>query len=259
MNQLSKFPYPKHIEAHEPGDDIAPYEHIYKAFTSDRNLAMVRSQKNWERLLKRDPYKDLEFTFLCRDDSGNGISYILYSKGSGEWGNALDIKECCWSTPEGLQQILGFMGRLSAEFEAVNWNAPCDVNVHALCPEGYEPSLTIRATGMNRVVDVSAGLATLNAPVSVGGGKVHVEIVDAYWPSNSGVYAIEWSDGNLTVEKCKNISADMKTSVETLVQLITGYITPEEAVYKTCTTVHSAFADFNSLFPKKRLYTMEKF
>lgn len=258
--QLARFPYPKNIAAHRPGDDIQPYAQIYRAFAKDRNWAVVRSQKNWDDLLARDPYKKLEFTFLVRDDLGNGIAYILYDCVKGEVGHVgtMEIKELCWATPEGFQQMLGFIGKLSPEVETVHWHStPCDVNFHALCPDPYDVSLNVLSSGMGRIVDVQAGLQTLIAPT--GSGRVYVDIVDKYWQTNAGTYAIEWESENLTVTKQPSASPDMSTSVETLAQLITGYLSANEAIYKTCTTMHGAYENLNALFPKKQLYLAERF
>jgi len=258
--QLSKFKYPKNVEAHQPGDDAAPYVQIYEAFAEGRNLSAVRNQKSWDELLKRDPYKKLEFTFLVRDDFGKGIAYVMYSRANSEGENGdriMDIKELCWATPDGLHQILGFLGKLTPEFDKVKWNATCDINVHALCNDPYVASAKVIPAGMGRVVDVKAGLEMLAAPK--GSGKVCVDIADKYLTQNSGTYAIEWEDGNLSVVKSQSATADMSTTVETLAQLIPGYLAAGESVYKPCTTIHNAHENLSILFPKKRLYLAERF
>jgi len=257
VSSLSKFPYPKNITAHEPGDDIAPYVQIYEAFTKDRNLAVVRSEKKWKQLLKRDPYQSLEFTYLFRNDDGEPVAYILYGSDPSDDGSGLEIKECCWVCPSALQMVFGFIGKLSAEFSNVNWNAPCDVNIHALVPDSYDANWKVNAVGMNRLVDVAPGLATLRAPK--GSGRVVVDVVDDYWANNSGSYAIEWDGGELRAAKCSSSSADMAVSVQTLAQLVTGYLTPEEAAYKTCTTIHGAYAELAEIFPKRKLFITERF
>ena len=257
INQLSGLPFPKHIEAHWPGDDISPYAQVYETFVRDRNLSMVRSQKNWDDLLKRDPYQHLEFTYLCRDESGNGISYIMYRSEEDGRRNTLEIKEFCWSSVEGFMQMLGFMAKLSPEFKAIGWRAPHDLYVNAIFPDAQSVKLKAMPRVMNRVVDVIAGLETLAAPG--GSGQVTIDVTDTYWQSNSGAYTIAWEGGHLTASKTQGKVPDMSVSVGTLAQLITGYLTPSKAVYKPDTRVHSAHAGLDALFPKKKIYLMEFF
>jgi len=258
IEQITGYPYPKNIQAFEPGNDMTPIMEIYKEFTQNRNLAIVRDQYNWEYILNRDPYKELKFTFVNYDENGVANAYVLYNVGkSGEYENRLQVKELCWRTKEGLHNVFGFFSKLSSEFSSVEWNAPCDVNVHALFPEAYDVSWSVNAAGMNRVVDVKAGLATLRAPS--GSGKVTLDVADTYWKDNSGKYTIQWEAGSLTVAKDTNENVDMAISVETLAQLVTGYMTPSEVALKKEVVTYSNHLALEQLFPKQRLFIVERF
>lgn len=256
--EMQGYSYPKTIEPFEPGDDVAPYAEIYEEFTRDRNLAIVRNKDAWKRMLDRDPYKNLQFTFLNRDADGKGDAYILYEtyKASGD-GNRLKVKELCWRTLEGLHSIWGFLARLGAECESVEWNAPYDVNVHALFPEAYNVSWKKGAGGMNCILDVSAGLSTLRAPN--GNGQLTFDIVDNYQKANSGIYTIQWESGNITACKTTESNIAMATDVQTLAQLVTGYLSPEEAALKKSTTVYNSHLQLCQLFPKQKLHMTEGF
>jgi len=258
MEEINGYPYPKNIQPFEPGDDMTPVMEIYKEFTQNRNLAIVRDKDNWEYILNRDPYKDLKFTFVNYDENGVANAYVLYNvQKSGNYDNRLQIRELCWRTKEGLHNIFGFFAKLSSEFSSVEWNAPCDVNVHALFSEAYNASWSINAAGMNRVVNVKAGLATLRAPS--GSGKITLDVTDAYWKDNSGKYTIQWDAGNLTVAKGTSENVDMAVSVETLAQLVTGYMTPCEVALKKDVVTYSNHLALEQLFPKQRLFIVERF
>jgi len=248
IEQFTGYPFPQNITPYEPGNSITPFVEIYEAFTRNRNLAIKRDTKTWEHLLNRDPYQNLEFTYLVQD------AYILYSVDRSGDGSRVDIKELCWRTPTGLRDIFGFLGKLGAEFNAVLWNAPCDINIHALFPEGYDLTWRVNAVGMNRIVDVTAALATLRAPH--GNGEVIIDVADAYRPANSGLYAVQWESGNLTAAKTTSGTADITTSIQTLAQLVTGYITPQEAGYKQDTTIYN---NISQLFTKQNLFLTERF
>jgi len=257
MYQLAKYPYPKNIEPFEPGDDTAPYAQIYAAFIKKRNLAVVRNKNYWEHITYRDPYNDVNFTYLIRDDANIPIAYILYdAENCSEDGNTLAIKECCWTTPEGLKYVFGFLSKLGAEYEAIQWDAPYDINMHALCTDSYEIDWKVAAGGMNRLVNVPAGLQTLCAPQ--GSGQVNIGITDTFLPINTGTYNIQWENSTLTVKK-QDAPPDMETTVQTMAQLVTGFITPEEALYKNCTKIHSAHENLSQLFPKRSMFMTERF
>jgi len=257
MECIEGYKYPRNIAPHEPGDDIQPFIDMYEEFTRDRNLAIVRSRDTWEYMLNRDPYKDLKFTYLNRDENGVPNAYVLYGQQkSGEYGNRLVIRELVWRTPQGLRDIFGFFSRLN-EFGVVEWNAPCDFHVHTMFPEAYDLRWSVNGCGMNRIVDVKAGLETLRAPE--GSGKVVVDVTDGYWKDNTAKYQIEWDAGNLTVKKGVASEPDMAVSVQTLAQLVTGYLTPTEVALKKDTAVYGDILKLEKLFPKQRLYILERF
>ena len=89
MQLMSSYPNPSQARAHEPGDDITPYAALYESFTKNRNFAVVRDKKAWERLLDRDPYQRLQFTYLF-GPAGSPTAYVLYdAKRGGE-----DLRNC---------------------------------------------------------------------------------------------------------------------------------------------------------------------
>lgn len=259
ISQLLGYKCEMNAVAFEPGDSVIPYEKIYKYFTRERNLSIIRERDAWGKLLDRDPYKNLEFTYLFHDAARRAAAYILYDAEENKNGNRLIIKECCWIKPEALHMVFGFLAKLGAEFEYVHWNAPSDIDIHTLFPEGHKLKWQRASAGMNRITDVSVGLATLRAPAR--SGRVAISITDNFLPNNSGTYAVEWESGAISVEKLNEGTPipDMETTVETLVQLVTGYITPEAAMYKKDTAILGTLAGLNALFPKRHLYIMERY
>jgi len=260
IDQFSGYPYPQNIQQHEPDDDITPFMQIYEQFAENRNLSIVRDSKRWQTMLNRDPYKNYEFTYLNRDENGTPNAYVLYSPiliegASSEPWHRMLIKELCWTTPAGLHNIFGFLAKLSPEYASVQWKVPCGINAHSLFPGKI--SLTETGDGMNRILDVTAGLSTLRAPQ--GSGKLNLEITDTFWSSNSGTYVVEWESGNLTVNKTTSSNIDMATGIETLAQLVPGLLTPEECMYKSDTTIYNNHTQLLQLFPKQKLHMTETF
>ena len=264
LSNLSKYPYSDNIEPYEPGDSIAPYDEIYKSFIKNRNLAVVRSETDWEKLLDRDPYKYSQFTYLYRNCEGLPAAYALFDakktySGNHDFESVFDfmVVEIAWKEPEDLHRIFGFLSKLEAEAVNLQWNVPCDVDVFSLFGDCYGAKLHTVPGGMCRLVNVLEGLKTLHPPN--GSGRTVVEVRDAFWTSNSGIYVLKWGSGELSVGKTSTALPDMSTTVETLTQLVTGYLSSDEAAYKLCTKITGNHSALEALFPRQRLYLLESF
>ena len=259
--QAAFYPFPDGMEPYEPGEPFSPFEEVYGTFIQSRNLAILRKEAEWQNLLERDPYKDFKFTYLHRDSQGKADAYILYNaEDKGSDGNGLKIEELCWATPEGLKCIFGFLGKLGAEYSSIEWNAPCDVDVHALFPNAYDLTWKVASVGMLRLVDVNGALATLRAPE--GSGRVNIGVSDKSLPGNSGIYSIQWESGSLAIQKeegGKNNEPHLETTAETLAQLVTGYLSPLQASYKKDTLLQGRLPELMTLFPKQHIYIKEQF
>ena len=229
IEMFNHYPYPSQTEAFSKGDDIAPFMDVYESFTKDRNLSAVRSKEDWTRILNRDPYMDLHFTYLHYDSAGRADSYVFYNPVKENGGHILQIEECCWRTVYGLHRILGLFGKLSSEYEFVRWNAPNDLDIHALFPEPRSIIWNTQPAGMIRIVDVVGALSRLTAPEGVG--SLSIGVTDEFLPENTGVYQIKWESGNLSVSQQNDGEVELDTNIETLAQLITGYTSPHEALY----------------------------
>ncbi|MCL2365047.1 MAG: GNAT family N-acetyltransferase [Defluviitaleaceae bacterium] len=260
VREFAKFPYPERFVPYEPNDPIEPYAQIYAEFIKNRNLAVVRDERTWKRMLQRDPYLKRDFTFLNYAPDGKPNAYVLYkavNKGSAH--NTLSVRELCWTDPAGLHAVFGFFGKLSAEYRDVEWNVPDGISMQALMPDCYAISVATHAVGMNRIVDVPAVLAMQPAPA--GSAVLSIGVTDAFCPENTGLYRIEWQGGKLNVTRHAEsfTNADMETNVTTLAQLTTGYITAAEAQYRVDTVIRDKKQELALLFPKKDLYLLEGF
>ena len=67
-----------------------------------------------------------------------------------------------------------------------------------------------------------------------------------------------WENASIKIEKTSQ-AHDMELDIETLTQLVTGYITPAQATYRKGVAIHSKMEELSALFPLKTLYLMEHF
>ena len=249
ISALSDFTKFSLMEAYEPSHPVQPYIDIYTDFIRDRNLAIVRSEDDWKEFLDRDPYLKNEHTYLHYDENGNADAYVLYAMTDSGGYFDVQIKELVWLTPLALRRTLGFLHGLSAEAQNIKWSLPTDIDIQSLLPEPYDINFSMKHGGMACLVDIKAMLKTLTPPH--GNGSVVINIT-------SQSYKISWDNGKLTVENTTE-SPDLTTSAKTLVQLITGYITPEKAIYKPDTVISHKYAELKTLFPLKKSHLTEAF
>jgi len=285
---LSRYPYPGGVKVHDKGDPWADFAKVYKVFSRDKNLAMVRGPKEWESLLNRDPHKDRKFTYIHYNQAGEPDAYILYGPSARGQDYCLQIQELAWADKHGLEAMLGFVHGMRSEYTRVIWPLPVGFDVFSMLDEPKTIDLTMDSMPMNRVVDVHAALALMEAPI--GTGSVVMKLLDKFIESNTGMYEISWENGKLNVtrsgfmeaqeggNRCNIIAGsitssknagnnaqkpsslpDIELNVETLVQLTTGYLTPAQAQYRRGVTIHGKEEALAALFPKKDMYMMEDF
>ena len=257
ISELSRYPYPDGMKVHDKGGPWADFARVYEAFTQDKNLPMVRGENEWERLLNRDPYKNKEFTYIHYNAVGQPDGYVLYSGVHGEHKTfTMKITELAWVDNTGRNAMLGFIHGLRSEYDEVNWPLASDIDVLSMIDNAWKINLSIDTVVMNRVVDVPAALGLIKAPS--GRGRVIIGVTDKFMGDNSGAYSISWENGSLMVEKTGQ-TPDMEVNVETLVQLISGYLTTAQALCREGVAVHNKTDELSALFPLKNLYLMEQF
>ncbi|MCL2003251.1 MAG: GNAT family N-acetyltransferase [Oscillospiraceae bacterium] len=257
MDLFCEYRMPERAEQVFPGGDMAELLTVYEAFTLDKNLPLVRDIASMRARAEHDPYITKHYAYLNRDENGAPDAYMLCSAEDGDGGDILKIREMAWTTPEGMRAMLGLIGALAPEFETLKWDAPGGVCLPALIGDAFEVSAARPAYGMNRILHVPRALALLKAPAQPG--RVTLAVTDDALPANTGVYAVEWENGAVTSVKPSGAAADLETDVQTLAQLVTGFLTPAEALLKRGVTVNGSAKALEALFPHKDLYIAEYF
>lgn len=254
-DELSKYPYPNGIKVHDKGGPWADFATVYNVFAKDKNIAMVRGEKEWKGILSRDPHQNREFSYLHYNLSGESDGYVLYDGNKTER-TTMDIKELAWANKEGLYAILGFIHGLRSEYYNISWIVPDGLDIFGVVESSWNVEFKVDSIVMNRVMDVHGALILLDTPL--GEGSVVVGVKDEFLPLNSGAYHVSWKDSRLRVEKTTQ-PPDIDMDVETLSQLTTGYLTPYEAQFRPDVSLHGKLVELTALFPKKNLYLMEFF
>jgi len=253
IDAFRSFPFPEgNVRLWKKGDDTKDLAEVYESFIKSRNYAINRNKENWGHILK-DPYLDMTYTYIHYDDKGSPDSYIIFSPKKSDDDVAV-ISEFAWKTKAGLFGMFGFISGLRPQFSRIKWGVPDDIDVTSIFPEATHSNIRIESDFMVRIINLQGVLERLRP---LGSGKVILDIHDKSFDLNTGVYEVSWGDG-IKVNKT-DASPDISTTIETMAQLAIGYSTPQQAAYKTDTTIHKNMDGLSLLFPKRNLYIWEKF
>ncbi|MDR0325828.1 MAG: GNAT family N-acetyltransferase [Oscillospiraceae bacterium] len=257
MDFFREYPFPGGMTQYHPGGDIAPLMAVYEAFIRDKNLPIVRDTEAMREWADKDPYRTKHYAYLHRDGHGSPDAYLLFRVDEEDGDRILHVRELAWVSPGGLRAVFGFIGGLGPEFETLRWDAPRGIDLPALFKDGFDIKIQITPYGMNRIVDVRRALELMRAPKQPG--RAVIRVTDTALPSNDGTYAVEWENGAVSSVKPSGLEPDLDTDIQTLTQLVTGYLTVDQAKLKRGVAVLGGEATLRALFVHKELYIAEFF
>lgn len=255
VKDLKDFPCPYQAKMHLWGECIQPFKDVYQKFILGQNMAIVRSERQWD-WIEGDPWKDNVYRYLLSDEKGVHAYVVFRPEGNGDERKAV-LKDYAYDSREAFYGILGFLYRLSAQYTYVEGVFPADIDLRALIAEPYRVDQRIDTHGMYRVVDVPRALSLMRHPQ--GCGSYTIAVRDAFIEENTGVYAVEYENGSaLSVERTEE-KADIACDVTTLAQLVLGYAPLSTLRYRPDVTVNGNEDVLNSVFVKKNCYFADYF
>ncbi len=241
----------------EDGTDPSPIVEIYNAFAARHNQAIDRAGWLWERILEHDPAKDRTYTFLWRDETDRPCAYAILNAKDNWNSSELTVKEAAWLDKTALRGLMGFLGRFGGNVKKLVWTVPSSFAPEMFWEEAWDVETATRYSGMNRVVNAAEALKRLRKPA--GQGSVRIAVHDAFFPKNTGVYKVDWENGDGAVKKTRSAAADMECSIQALAQLVVGYLPFEDIAMRPDVTVTAKAAELDALFRKKALYLADYF
>jgi len=241
IDGLKRYPYPTGMRVCNSWEDLAK---IYDKFIQDKNMAILRTQKQWKEILKGDPHKTKDFVYIHPD------AYIMYQAQNRDKTGLMHIKEIAWTSISGLEAIFGFMHGLRSEYSIASWHLPGGPDIFGVVNDPFSVKMNVESLVMTRVLNIPAALELCIAPPTKGSVVISVTYHD--------IYQVSWEDGKVKAEKTK-LPADIETDIETLAQFTTGFMTPAQALYRPGVKIHSKMEELTALFPKKQQYLMEFF
>ena len=238
------------------GSDPGPIIEIYNDFAWRYNLALDREGWRWHGLLETDPMKTKRQAYIWHGEDGQPGAYVLFRAEPDNEPEVLHVLEAGWKTLEALKGLLGFLGGFGSNLKTIDWELPPDLDPNLIWPECKAVKTELIHDGMCRVVNAAKALRLMAKPE--GKGSVRVSLSDDGLPANTGVYKIDWENGEGHVRRAKG-AADLECSVQALSQLVTGYLPLEQLRFRDDVTVNSKAEELGKLFRMKSIYLQDKF
>lgn len=256
-------PYAGHtgdVRLHRMSDGLDELNEVHSAHIGGYNMGIHRSADQWDDLMggSKEAEQDNNYRYIFYEN-GQPVGYVLYTVDDvDEYRRPINIYDFAYTSADALYRIFGFLYSLRAIHAGIkNMDAPLDFDIHSLVAEPYQVSSRVSWNGMARILDVEAALAGMRHPQH--GGSYSVKVEDAFFPANSGVYAVEDAGGRAGVKRRAG-SADFACDINTLAQLVLGYLTIDQARLKPgAIQVNGNEDTLRKVFINKPLYMNDHF
>ena len=230
---------------------------MYGELIKDKNLAVIRTEDLWIRRFDNDPYRDNVYLYIWYNSHNEARGYIQYhTEKSGDIKVNFVVRELVWLDTEALEGIFAFMGKFGSQVKNLIWKAPPFVKLLPFFAEPYDIGQEIHMYGMNRIVNVQKAFELMSLPE--GKGEIVIRVEDDFFPLNTGNYRVTWEDGSRSVEKA-DAEPDLVCNVQSLSQLITGFLTPDELEFAGRITINDKRNVLADVFRHKKLYINDYF
>jgi predicted acetyltransferase len=208
--------------------DIPELDRIYTGALRGRFGPVVRDPAWWRgRVLSGWDGKTPHYTYIWRDEAGQGRSYLIFRFQSEGGNDTMLCQEMVALDPVARSQLFAFIAGHEDQVETVRFQAPPDAPVNLLFPDPLECAAEPRF--MLRVLDVAAALEAYAFPRGAA-GRLSLAVRDAWLPENQGVYELELAGGACQVRRLPaDAPADLACDVTTLAQLLSRLLRPRTA------------------------------
>ena len=251
---LSGYRFSGSAELWKPGDPVSDFTALYNRFAAGFNLAVRRDDRMMlDKHLKGEYYKDRKFGYLLREN-GTPVAYLIFQDIRNDPAAILSVEDLAWEGRTGLNALLGFLGRFSADYGTVRLFLPASLELLSVIqtPGAYEITQTARQDYMIRAVNVQKLLEIIRKPE---GSRFVIRVEkDPLIPENNGTWAVSGNSAVPTEE-----SPDLTVSVCAFAQLACGSVSLSEALYRPDVELHGNEAVLQSVFVRKPVLVEEHF
>lgn len=257
IEALSTFRYTGKARMVQPTDPIEDIKAIFETHFSRYNMPIQREDRHWRKLLGKNPYKECRYTYVLENADGPSAYVVLTAESAGRFEKIGKVHEVAFVHPRGFADVLGFLYRLAAQYIKMNILLPDDIPLAAMVGESYELKGDYSNQQMTRVINVQKALELKQ---HFDGAAYILRVHDSDIPENDGVFSVRCQDGAVSVQKATDAgSADLTVDVRTLTQLLLGFLSLDEALFKADVQVGGNLETLRRVFAKRHVYLTDHF
>ena len=241
-------------ELWKPGDPVSEYTALYNRFAAGFNLAIHRDDDRMLRNhLKGEYFKDRKFGYLLREN-GHPVAYLIFQDIRNDPAAILSVQDLAWEGRTGLNAVLGFLGRFTADYGTVRFFLPASLELLSVIrsPLAYGITQKARQDYMIRVMDVRRVLEIMRKPEETA--FVIRTDGDELIPENNGVWEVR---GDRVVPTDRD--PDLTVSIQALGQLISGSVSLSEALYRPDVSLSGNTSVLQRVFVRKPILVEDHF
>lgn len=228
-----------------PGDDMCAHTAVYEKFIKGYNMAHVRTEEMMQGRIFSDPFETRRYTYLLGNSAA--CAYVTFSHQRQSDRSAIAVQDCAWLGKEGLDAILGFIARYTADYDDVIFRMPSDLKLAALIPDAYAlRESELRSGYMARVINVKTVLSLMKKPADT---RFTIEIDDSQIPENAGI----WRVTDKAVERCSD-APDVSVSAAALAPMLLGFMPLALSEMRDDVKVHANRDALATVFTEKPLF-----
>ncbi|MBQ4258225.1 MAG: GNAT family N-acetyltransferase [Clostridia bacterium] len=250
----------RRVGSQEDVDRIRP---LYRDFIRDKNLSIVREDKDWEYRGEGEfgqigvfHFDDVEYSYLFLDDEENVHAYVKFTFTPSKENfiiGTMNVLDLLYDSPKAFKSVLAFAYGMRAKIATFSCALSEKLDLGLIVPNADHVKRTLSGHNMARVLNPEAVLWGMRQPE--GEGEYSVEIEDALLAVNSGFYTVKYQNG-----KTQSVSheapgcgkkADLRVTVETFCQLAIGLADLKTALYRPGTELCGEFQKMARVFPEK--------
>ena len=251
---LSGYRFDGTAELWKPGVPVSDFTGLYNRFAEGFNLAIRRDDKTMlERHLKGEYYKDRKFGYLLKED-GVPVAYLIFQDIRHDPAAILSVQDIAWDGRKGLNAVLGFLARFTADYGTIRMFLPSSLQLFSLIrsPRAYDITQNVTQGYMIRAVNVRRLLEIIKKPDDCR-FVIRVE-GDEQIPENNGTWEVR---GNSAVPT--GLTPDLTVSVQAFGQMASGCVSLDEAMYRPDVEVYGSRETLAGVFVRKPVLVEDHF
>lgn len=231
---------------------------VYNEFAKKRNI-MFRRDENWAFPTGDGGRR----TDLWYDAQGRPSAYVIYSVENEFRINRmasinLNVYEMCFTSPEGLMKLMGFLRMFEGELDSVKiHNCAMSPEIERVLRHYTHTGITVVPDIMARINDVEAVLKAVKYPEEKGAFSVRVkaeEGVNCRADRIMGAWQVEYEGGAARVVRLDDgAECGLTCGIGALTQMVFGFESfgADTAAYLPGVELKGDCADFFRAFPNR--------